>query len=106
MKMMLGGRGCARRTAAAAALPRNVRRERGIVESSYYQSLSSVTFCHGHKNCCYNPRMLRTPMPVLSALALLLLPVCPAQQQASTAANAPKEGATAPNERGRILGIG
>jgi catechol 2,3-dioxygenase-like lactoylglutathione lyase family enzyme len=51
--------------------------------------------------------MLRKPMPVLSALAsLLLLPVCPAQQQATTAANAAKEGAAAPIERGRILGIG
>jgi catechol 2,3-dioxygenase-like lactoylglutathione lyase family enzyme len=50
--------------------------------------------------------MLRKPMPVLSALALLLLPVCAAQQAASTAANAAKEGAAAPNERGRILGIG
>jgi hypothetical protein len=39
--------------------------------------------------------MLRKPIPVLSALAVLLLPVCPAQQQASTAANAAsaKEGA-------------
>jgi len=52
--------------------------------------------------------MLRKPMPVLSALAVLLLPVCPAQQQASTAANAAsaKEGAAVPSERGRILGIG
>src|SRR5258708_26889246 len=57
---------------------------------------------------CYNLRMLRKPMPVLSALAVLLLPVCPAQQQASTAANAAsaKEGAAVPSERGRILGIG
>src|ERR1041384_1576500 len=54
----------------------------------------------------YNPRMLRKPMPILSALTLLLLPCCPAQQQAGAAANAVKEGATAPNERGRILGIG
>ena len=55
----------------------------------------------------YNPTMLRKPMPVLSPLALLLLlPVCPAQQQASTAANAAQEGSAAPNERGRILGIG
>ena len=46
-------------------------------------------------------------MPVLSALAVLLLPACPAQQPASTAANtAPKEGSAAPGERGRILGIG
>jgi hypothetical protein len=38
----------------------------------------------------------------------LLLPVCPAQQQTSTAANAAsaKEGAAMPSERGRILGIG
>src|SRR5207302_493831 len=44
---------------------------------------------------------------VLPALALLLLlPICPAQPQASTTENAPKEGATASNERGRILGIG
>lgn len=65
-------------------------------------------FWHGHKNCCYNLRMLRKPTPVLSALAVLLLPVCPAQQQASTAANAAsaKEGAAMPSERGRILGIG
>jgi catechol 2,3-dioxygenase-like lactoylglutathione lyase family enzyme len=50
--------------------------------------------------------MLR--LPVLSALAVLLLPVCPAQQQASTPANAAgaKEGASMPSERGRILGIG
>jgi catechol 2,3-dioxygenase-like lactoylglutathione lyase family enzyme len=49
-------------------------------------------------------------MPVLSALALavLLLPVCLAQQPASTAASAAsaKEGAAVPSERGRILGIG
>jgi catechol 2,3-dioxygenase-like lactoylglutathione lyase family enzyme len=72
-------------------------------------------FWHGHKNGCYNPRMLRKPMPVLSvlsALAVLLLPVCPAQQPASTAANAAsakastKEGPAMPSERGRILGIG
>ena len=52
--------------------------------------------------------MLRKPIPVLSAVAVLLLPFCPAQQQASTAANATnaKEGATVPGERGRILGIG
>ena len=50
--------------------------------------------------------MLRKPVLVLSTLALLLLPVCPAQQQASTADNAAKEGAPASNERGRILGIG
>ena len=55
---------------------------------------------------CYNLRMLRKPMPVLSALAVLLLPVCPAQQQASTSANAAQEGSAAPTERGRILGIG
>ncbi|HXJ44968.1 MAG TPA: VOC family protein [Bryobacteraceae bacterium] len=52
--------------------------------------------------------MLRKAMPVLSALAVLLLPVCPAQQQASSAAKAAsaKEGAAMPSERGRILGIG
>jgi catechol 2,3-dioxygenase-like lactoylglutathione lyase family enzyme len=52
--------------------------------------------------------MLRKPMPVLSALAGLLLPVCLAQQPASTAANAAsaKEGAAVMSERGRILGIG
>ncbi len=65
-------------------------------------------FWHGRKNCCYNLRMLRKAMPVLSALAMFLLPVCLAQQQASTAANAAsaKEGAAMPSERGRILGIG
>src|SRR5581483_10715853 len=52
--------------------------------------------------------MLRKTMPVLSALAVLLLPVCLAQQQASTTANAAsaKEGAAMSSERGRILGIG
>jgi catechol 2,3-dioxygenase-like lactoylglutathione lyase family enzyme len=52
--------------------------------------------------------MLRKPIPVLFALAVSLLPVCSAQQQASTAANAAseKEGAPVPSERGRILGIG
>lgn len=56
--------------------------------------------------------MLRKAPPVVSALAVLLLPVCLAQQQASTAANAAsvkasaKEGAAMPSERGRILGIG
>jgi hypothetical protein len=51
--------------------------------------------------------MLRKPMPVLSALAaLLLLPLCLAQQPAGTAANAAKEGAAPPSERGRIVGIG
>ena len=47
-------------------------------------------------------------MPVLSALAVLLLPVCLAQQEAGTAANAAgvKEAAVMPGERGRILGIG
>jgi catechol 2,3-dioxygenase-like lactoylglutathione lyase family enzyme len=55
--------------------------------------------------------MLRKPMPVLSALTVLLLPVCAAQQQASTAATAAtaataKEGAAMSSERGRILGIG
>jgi catechol 2,3-dioxygenase-like lactoylglutathione lyase family enzyme len=52
--------------------------------------------------------MLRKPMLVLSALAVLLSPVCHAQQQASTAANAAsaKEGGVVSSERGRILGIG
>jgi catechol 2,3-dioxygenase-like lactoylglutathione lyase family enzyme len=52
--------------------------------------------------------MLRKPLPVLFALAVLLMPVCPAQQQASTAPNAAsaKTGAAMPSERGRILGIG
>ena len=47
-------------------------------------------------------------MPALSVLAASLLPVCTAQQQASTGANAAsaKEGAAVPSERGRILGIG
>jgi catechol 2,3-dioxygenase-like lactoylglutathione lyase family enzyme len=59
-------------------------------------------------------------MLVLAAAALLMLPVCFAQQQASTAqqavsttqastgANASnaKEGAKMPSEKGRILGIG
>ena len=58
---------------------------------------------------CYGKlRMLRKEMPVLSALAILLLPVCSAQQQATTAANAAsaKEGTAIPSVRGRILGIG
>lgn len=42
--------------------------------------------------------MFRNPLPVVSALAILLAPVCTAQQPASTAA--------VPAERGRILGIG
>ena len=60
--------------------------------------------------------MLRKQIPVLSVLVLLLLPVCSAQQQVNTAANAAsekanakasaKEGAAMPTERGRILGIG
>jgi catechol 2,3-dioxygenase-like lactoylglutathione lyase family enzyme len=52
--------------------------------------------------------MLCKPILFLFALAVLLLPVCPAQQQTSTAANAAsaKEGAATPSERGRILGIG
>jgi catechol 2,3-dioxygenase-like lactoylglutathione lyase family enzyme len=56
--------------------------------------------------------MLRKAMPILSTLAVLLLPVCLAQQPASTTANPAsakanaKEGAAMPNERGRILGIG
>ncbi len=45
--------------------------------------------------------MLRKPMPVLSALAVLLLPVCPAQQQVGAAANA-----ASTSKQGRILGIG
>jgi catechol 2,3-dioxygenase-like lactoylglutathione lyase family enzyme len=50
--------------------------------------------------------MFCRPLAVLAALTLLLLPVGRAQQQASTPATAAKEGATATNERGRILGIG
>jgi catechol 2,3-dioxygenase-like lactoylglutathione lyase family enzyme len=52
--------------------------------------------------------MLRKPIPVLSVLAVLLLPVCTAQQKASTAVNTAgaKEGAAVSSERGRILGIG
>jgi catechol 2,3-dioxygenase-like lactoylglutathione lyase family enzyme len=54
--------------------------------------------------------MILKAMPVLSALAVLLLPVCLAQQAPSSAANAAgakaKEGAAMPSERGRILGIG
>jgi catechol 2,3-dioxygenase-like lactoylglutathione lyase family enzyme len=52
--------------------------------------------------------MFRKPILSLAALAGLLLPVCPAQQQAGAAANPPtaKEGAATPSERGRILGIG
>jgi len=46
--------------------------------------------------------MFCRPLAVLAALALLLLPVGPAQQQASTLSPGP---ATA-SERGRILGIG
>jgi catechol 2,3-dioxygenase-like lactoylglutathione lyase family enzyme len=48
------------------------------------------------------------PMTILSALAILLLPICAAQQPASTAAKAAseKKGAAMPSERGRILGIG
>ena len=51
--------------------------------------------------------MLRKPIPILSALAVLL-PFCSAQQQASTTANTAtaKEEAATPGERGRILGIG
>ena len=45
---------------------------------------------------------------LMSALAILLLPFCLAQQQASTPANTTsnKEGVAMPSERGRILGIG
>ena len=52
--------------------------------------------------------MLRNPLSGLCALAVLLLPVCCAQQPASTSQNAPsaKEGTAVPGERGRILGIG
>ncbi len=52
--------------------------------------------------------MRTKPLPVLSALAALLLPSCPAQQPASIAATAAsaKEAAAPPLERGRILGIG
>ena len=52
--------------------------------------------------------MLRNVMPIVSILTPLLLPVCTAQQQGSTAANATstKEGAANSSERGRILGIG
>jgi catechol 2,3-dioxygenase-like lactoylglutathione lyase family enzyme len=58
--------------------------------------------------CSYNLRMLRKGMAILFVLAILLLPVCPAQQSTSTAANAAsaKEGAAGASERGRILGIG
>src|SRR6202040_3254212 len=61
---------------------------------------------HRHRNCCYNLRILHKLMLVL--LTVLLLPVCPAQQQPTTAPNAAsaKEGAPKPDERGRILGIG
>jgi catechol 2,3-dioxygenase-like lactoylglutathione lyase family enzyme len=53
-------------------------------------------------------RMSRILIPALSALAVLLLPICHAQQAASTPANAAstKEAAPTPGERGRILGIG
>lgn len=52
--------------------------------------------------------MLRKAIPVLSALVVFMLPVRPAQQQPSTAANAAgaKEGPSMASERGRILGIG
>jgi catechol 2,3-dioxygenase-like lactoylglutathione lyase family enzyme len=52
--------------------------------------------------------MLPKLIPVQSALAVLLLSVCSAQQAASTPANAvnTKEAAPTPSERGRILGIG
>jgi len=47
-------------------------------------------------------------MPVVSALAVLLVPVCRGQQQAGSAAGAAaaKDATAAPGERGRILGIG
>jgi catechol 2,3-dioxygenase-like lactoylglutathione lyase family enzyme len=65
-------------------------------------------FGSDQESYCYNLRMLREPMPVLFALAVLLTPVCSAQQPASTAGGAPtaKEAAAPPSERGRILGIG
>jgi catechol 2,3-dioxygenase-like lactoylglutathione lyase family enzyme len=50
--------------------------------------------------------MLRNLMPVLSALAVLLLPVRPTQQQASTPSDAASAKESAASERGRILGIG
>ena len=52
--------------------------------------------------------MFHKSIPVLSALVVWSLPVCPAQQQASPAPNAAsaKEDAATPGERGRILGIG
>jgi catechol 2,3-dioxygenase-like lactoylglutathione lyase family enzyme len=51
--------------------------------------------------------MFRKPLFILSALAGFLLPVCPAQQPASTPANAASaKEAAPPPERGRILGIG
>ena len=52
--------------------------------------------------------MLRKTIPLLSALALLLLPLCAAQQPSGTTANPPstKEGTTMPSEKGKILGIG
>ena len=51
-----------------------------------------------NQKLCYHLRVLRNLMPVLFVVAVLLLPVCFAQQPASTAA--------VPSERGRILGIG
>jgi catechol 2,3-dioxygenase-like lactoylglutathione lyase family enzyme len=55
-------------------------------------------------------RKLMLVLPLLSALVVLLLPACAAQQPASTTANAAsakaKEAAAMPSERGRILGIG
>jgi catechol 2,3-dioxygenase-like lactoylglutathione lyase family enzyme len=52
--------------------------------------------------------MLRKLIFVLFALNVLLLPVCLAQQAATTTTNAAsaKEGTAMPSERGRILGIG
>lgn len=58
--------------------------------------------------CYYNLCILGKAMPVVCAVTVLLLTVCPAQGQASNTANAAsaKEGAAMPSERGRILGIG
>jgi len=49
--------------------------------------------------------MFRNLIPVLSAMVVLLMPLCHAQQPASSSTASAKE-ASAPAERGRILGIG
>src|SRR3954463_13284610 len=51
---------------------------------------------------------MRKPMLVLSAMSIVLLQICHAQQPASTPANPAnaKEEPAVPGERGRILGIG